>query len=331
MQRGNERSYYPAGSKFDIILLSQDERYLKIAAASLWALAHFGGLGTRSRRGAGNMVVTKIEDKSGVLNGIGLDFILKGNNSDEAAKWLINNFESARHQVVDGKRTMFISEYSNMSLSRFVISNSSFVSWKDALNDVGFIFKKFRDKNKSRIFDTASFGFPIVHRNTRTTVTGKTGNIPFDRRSSPIIFKVIRANNHFYWIVIRLAGELLPEGGIVKAGGDTQKPDYGILDEFWAELKEKGKEHILSMPDTLEHIIGEIRKEVDPQKIILFGSKARGDFHSRSDTDIAVESDKPLSALTLNGAVDVVNLRAADESLRKKIEKEGVVIYERTT
>ena len=140
---------------------------------------------------------------------------------------------------------------------------------------------------------------------------------------------MIKVNNTFYWFVLRIAGEFLPKSGVITAYGDAKKPDYGIIDEFWTELKKKGNPHILSMPATLEHIIGEIKKEANPQRIILFGSKARGDFHNRSDTDIAVESEKQLSGSTLNGALDVVNLKAVDESLRKKIEKEGVIIYER--
>jgi len=121
----------------------------------------------------------------------------------------------------------------------------------------------------------------------------------------------------------------LPEGGIVKAGGDTQKPDYGIIDEFWTELKNKGKEHIFSLPDMLKDIKNELVKEVDPQKIILFGSKARGDFHSHSDTDIAVETEKQLGKVSLPGAIDIVDMKRADEKLKAKIKKEGVVIYER--
>lgn len=326
MQRDKKRPYFPEGSKFKIILTSRDENVLKIASASLWALLYLGGIGTRARRGAGNMVVINLEGEKELFSDTELDFISKGSNAEEIAEWLKNNFESAKKIVNNGK-TMFISEYSNLSFSRFVIANEPFKTWKEALGATG--FKVFRDSNKSRIFDTASFGFPIMHRTSHTTVTGKTGNEPFSRRSSPIIFKLIKFTNHYYWIVIRISGELLPEGGVIKADRNTKKPEYGIIDEFWAELKTIGKEHILSMPDTLTHIIEGIKKECKPQKIIFFGSKARGDFHSRSDTDIAVETEKTLERANLNGAVDLVNLKTADASLKKKIEKEGVVVYER--
>ena len=274
------------------------------------------------------MVVTNLEEGGVTLNDTGLDFIPKGNNAEEIAEWLMKNYNAAK-KLINNNKTVFISEYSNLSFARFVISNTHFNSWKDALGAAG--FKAFRDNNKSRIYETASFGFPVIHRTTPTTVTGKAGGEPYARRSSPIIFKVIKAGNKFYWIVIRLSGEFLPDGGVIKANNTqkTQKPDYGIIDEYWSELKSNGTEYILSMPDSLKDIIGKIRKEYDPQKIILFGSKARGDFHSRSDTDIAVESEKQLPTSTLNGALDMINLKTAEVSLKKIIDKEGVVIYER--
>ncbi len=326
MQRGKERPYFPEGSKFKIILTARDELVLKTAAASLWILVYLGGLGTRARRGAGNIVVNKTDDFDKILADIQLDFIPKGSNAEEVADWLKQNFETV-NRIINGNKTVFISDYSNLSFSRFAISNNQFAAWKDALGAAG--FKAFRDNNKSRIFETASFGFPIIHRTSHTTVTGKTGNEPFARRSSPVIFKVIRVGSYFYWIIIRLSGELLPDDGVIKADRTTQKPDYGIIDEFWAELKKKGKEHILAMPGTLEHIKNELVKQAAPQKIILFGSKARGDFHSRSDTDIAVETELQIGNLSLSGAIDIVDMKRADERLKTKIKKEGVVIYER--
>ncbi len=322
MQKDKKRPYFPDGSKFKIILSSREDQYLKIAAASLWILVYLGGLGTRYRRGAGNVVISNLQDAGEALNSTGLDFIPKGNNAEEVAGWLKHNFEAAKRVIVDHK-TMFASEYSNLSFSRIVIGKSSHNAWENALGEIGTVYKEFRRKTPA--ISKAVLGLPIGG----TKVEGKIGNDSIGRRSSPLIFKVIRTNNKYYWFALRLAGEFLPQGSVILEGRKSQKPDYGIIDEFWAELKGKGNEHILSMPDTLEYLMEGIKKEADPQRIILFGSKARGDFHSRSDTDIAVDTEKQLDRSTLNGALDVVNLKAADESLKKKIEKEGVVIYER--
>ncbi|BCB96578.1 hypothetical protein JZK55_15000 [Dissulfurispira thermophila] len=329
MEGGRERYYSPEENRFKIILTSQDEGILKIASASLWALVYLGAIGTRARRGAGNMAIISVDDADKILDDTGLDFIPKGNNSEEVAKWIRDNCNTAK-AIINKDKTTFVSEYSNLCFSRFVIGNQPFKSWKDALGAAG--FKAFRDKNKSRILETPSFGFPVRHRTNNInniTVTGRVGKDSFSRRSSPIIFKIIKSGSYYYWMVLRLSGEFLPEGGVIKANNNTQKPDYSIIDEFWAELKKRGVEHILSMPDTLMTIIDKLKKDIDPQKIILFGSKARGDFHSRSDTDIAVETDKSLEELLLNGAVDIVDMNRANDELKDKIKKEGVVIYER--
>ncbi|MFZ5996172.1 MAG: type III-B CRISPR module RAMP protein Cmr1 [Nitrospirota bacterium] len=312
----NKRPYFPVGSKFKILLSSRDENVLKIASASLWVLVYLGGLGTRSRRGAGNVSITSLDDPDKILSSAGIDFI----PSEELVGWLRDNFEATK-RLIAAEKSGFVSEYSNMSISRVVISNSAFQDWKKALQEIGGIFKEFRREKK--VINRAVLGLPLK------TVTARAGNDDITRRCSPIIIKLLKAGTDYRWIVLRLAGEFLPEGGVIADGrGASQKPDYGIIDEFWAELKNKGQEHILSMPDTLKAITDKIKKGADPQKIILFGSKARGDFHSRSDTDIAVESDKP-GGLSLNGAIDIVDLKKADDRLKEKINKEGVVIYER--
>lgn len=316
----NKRPYFPVGSKFSIMLSSREISHLETAAASLWALIHLSGVGTRARRGAGKMTITAVNDTERMLTDMKLDFIVKGINSQEVAEWLINNFKLVKQQITD--KTGFTSEYSNVSFSRFVISNSQFSSWKAALKEIGGIYKEFR--REENIIDRAVLGLPLK------TVTARAGSDNIERRSSPLIFNIIKAEGNYYWFILRLAGEFLPQGSVITAGrGASQKPDYGILDEFWNELKNNGTEHILSMPDTLGYIKDELVKQVAPQKIILFGSKARGDFHSRSDTDIAVETDKQLGKLSISGAIDIVDLKKVDEKLRAKINKEGVTIYER--
>lgn len=318
----NKRPYFPTGSRFTITLSSiRDETCLNIAAVSLWAAVYLGGFGTRARRGAGNMTINKLDDPNGILRNAEIDFVPKSDSSEELAGWLKKNFETAKHLITTDK-SGFASEYSNMSFSRFVISNSVFQDWKNALKEIGGIFKEFRREEK--VINRAVLGLPLK------TVSAGVGNDDIARRSSPLIIKLLKTGANYHWFALRFAGEFLSEGGVLTAGRSApQKPDYGIIDEFWAELKNKGTEHILSMPDTLMAITDKLRKDIDPQKIILFGSKARGDFHSRSDTDIAVETEKQLSSSTLNGALDIVNLRTADAAFKEKLKKEGVVIYER--
>ena len=90
------------------------------------------------------------------------------------------------------------------------------------------------------------------------------------------------------------------------------------------------------------HILSEIQsigKKYNIEKIVLFGSRARGDYHDKSDIDLAVyvEADPQKRAhisLDLDDLrtllkVDVVFMKPEmDPVLRANIEREGVVIHE---
>lgn len=75
----------------------------------------------------------------------------------------------------------------------------------------------------------------------------------------------------------------------------------------------------------------------DIQKVILFGSRARGDYKERSDIDLAITGGKgDLFALDVDEGTstllmyDIVNLdRAVQAELLEAIQREGVVIYEK--
>ena len=72
-------------------------------------------------------------------------------------------------------------------------------------------------------------------------------------------------------------------------------------------------------------------------KVILFGSRARGDFHRTSDIDLAVSGGYiPAFALDVDEqtwtllSFDVVNLdRPLPKELVSNIKKDGVVLYEK--
>lgn len=326
-----ERPFIKADSSgFQIILQSHDTNALKQSLASLWCAVYMGGFGARSRRGGGNVVATDVHAIS-KRNDFSLNFVPAGENSQEVANWLTSNFHEAKG-IISGGKNDWISTYSNLSLSRFIICRNCKTTWLEALNEVGTIFKEFRNSHKHDIWGTASFGLPVVHgirTGNRMTVKGSIQKTDMEHRGSPLILKIIRAKNSYYWFVLRLAGEFLPEGGVIKANSATQKPDYRLLDEFWSKVKNKGEEYILSKPQGLHDLTEKIKKAVDPEKIILYGSRARGDFHRHSDTDIAVETNGTIEDIKAAGAVDIVNYRKIDKRLKDKIDKEGILLYER--
>ncbi|HET7578852.1 MAG TPA: nucleotidyltransferase domain-containing protein [Bacillales bacterium] len=97
------------------------------------------------------------------------------------------------------------------------------------------------------------------------------------------------------------------------------------------------------------HLPVKLRKEIielvssytGVEKVILFGSRARGDHDERSNVDLAVEgsclSHKEWVQLSLTLEedldsllfVDVIRLERAPEKLLGSIKKEGRVLYER--
>ena len=90
-----------------------------------------------------------------------------------------------------------------------------------------------------------------------------------------------------------------------------------------------------------EAVLTEIRDLAEKyglERVVLFGSRARGDYKKTSDIDLAatggdvvrfsLDADEETSTLL---SFDVVNLdRAVPEELRESIEKEGIVLYEKT-
>jgi CRISPR-associated protein Cmr1 len=323
------RKYIKPDFQFNIELSAYKEESFNNALASLWTAIYLGGFGTRARRGAGNIIVEAID---GSVNE--LDFVPKGNTTDEVFKWLISNLKQCFLIINNGNPKNFCTKYSNLSFSRIIISNQLFTDWKAALNDIGKIYAEFRTKHKKEIFDTAVFGLPVMYRN-KTKVESKFS----ERRGSPLLIKIFQVSKKFYWAVLRLTGEFLQEDNplaLKKKMNNkweiekTQKPDYKLIDEFWNKLKNKGQEFILSQPKILNDIIEKIKTEYNPDKIILFGSRARGDAHKNADIDIAVKSPKnSISIIDITAHLDIVDFTRADPSLKDKIKREGVTIYER--
>lgn len=81
----------------------------------------------------------------------------------------------------------------------------------------------------------------------------------------------------------------------------------------------------------------QIAQENEIEKVILYGSRARGDFKERSDIDLAfygghssqfiLSVDEETSTLL---EFDVVDLhKPVQQELLESIEREGIVIYEK--
>ncbi|OGQ08239.1 MAG: hypothetical protein A3G32_08865 [Deltaproteobacteria bacterium RIFCSPLOWO2_12_FULL_40_28] len=87
----------------------------------------------------------------------------------------------------------------------------------------------------------------------------------------------------------------------------------------------------------LKQLLDHIVVLAKPKRIILYGSRARGDYSPTSDIDLAIEGGKnwpKLKAyfeeqgLTLL-PIDLVCLEEAEMALKERILKEGCVLYEK--
>jgi CRISPR-associated protein Cmr1 len=218
----NKREFIKAGSRLRLTLIGKDE-FLKHYIASLWALIFLGGVGSRSRRGGGNLTVIDYNPKD-----LGISLIPTG-YFDE---WLVENLKRAKDLVGSSKASC--NEYSNLKNVKLVLSPREFNTWFEALNDIGNRFMNFRVKNRQRVFDTAVFGIPVRHSNGQFV----RAEDDITRRSSPVVIKVVKTpKGKYLWMVLWLCGKFLPNGVKLSFMGRTQEPSFKLIEEFFQELE----------------------------------------------------------------------------------------------
>ena len=95
-----------------------------------------------------------------------------------------------------------------------------------------------------------------------------------------------------------------------------------------------------SLPDAARRLVGRLAADPTVRRIVLFGSRARGDAQPRSDVDLAVEApdasprdwqrllDIVEEADSLL-SVDLVRVEDAADELRARIRAEGITLHER--
>ncbi|MGE0267564.1 MAG: nucleotidyltransferase domain-containing protein [Candidatus Omnitrophota bacterium] len=92
--------------------------------------------------------------------------------------------------------------------------------------------------------------------------------------------------------------------------------------------------------EVINNVLSVLKKRLNPDKIILFGSRAKGISAPGADIDLALEGDRPgISVLQklneeidqVSGlySVDLVFLNDVDVSFKEIIMNTGKVIYER--
>ncbi len=95
-----------------------------------------------------------------------------------------------------------------------------------------------------------------------------------------------------------------------------------------------------SLPDGVTRLVAEIATDPAVDRVVLFGSRAKGTARQRSDVDLAVEApdasirtwsrlqELAEEAETLL-TIDLVRLDTANAEFRDEILREGVTLYAR--
>ncbi len=227
------KSYFKPDGVFNISFYSRDDEALKKSVAAFWCAVNLGGFGARSRRGAGSLTVECVKG-----NTYGLNFIsINCEDRTKLIRWLEENIKVAKEIIEPVNEDC--KGYSNLSKASFIISKERYETWHEALSDIGIIYSNFRYSCKGKI-QSGTFGFPVRHSN-ETITKAKFNDLIIERRSSPLLFKVLKSKDGYYWMALRFAGDLLPKGAKLTLGDESndETPSLELIDKFWDELKAK--------------------------------------------------------------------------------------------
>ncbi|MBC7319734.1 type III-B CRISPR module RAMP protein Cmr1 [bacterium] len=239
------RKYIKPGNVFKINISSFEKQIFDQALASLWLAIYLGGFGTRARRGGGNIVVERvinIHPESSKLS-----FTCNANSRGDLKAWVSENINMIKNIVNQSNGTF---KYSTLKNGKILIFNPK-NSWKDALNFIGEKFKNFRTKYKTKIFETAVFGMPVMYPRFRVRIVPYDNKRLSERWSSPLFMKVIKVENDNYYPIVT---QLSP-GGIDFVGKEIKKENSwniedkerfkaDLLNEFISWLETSNSEEI---------------------------------------------------------------------------------------
>ena len=223
-----EGKYIKPESKFEIKFIFYNDNYIDDVLSAFWLLAHLGNLGSRSRRGAGSFKVNEI-----IKNGIDeIKLKFKTDNVSDIKKFYEDNISEIKQLLKIG--SIINNTHSHILDATIYFSNSTHDNWQSALNEIGEAMMKSRligtGRNAtSRLNDdeSAAFGLPVKHKGY--SILPKD----YKRRASPIVIKIIKRNNQYFWIVIHFAGEFLPyhKRILLKKENNGNKTYYDQVDD----------------------------------------------------------------------------------------------------
>lgn len=259
-----ERSAISTGSSFEVTLSNRaglgpmGDKALRQAYAGLWLLTHLGGLGARPRRGGGSLQVTKVEGEPNDMPSL----IVRANNPAgllaELKDGLTHLRQLAGMDTVTSFNNSSAFDVLHPSVCRVWVVNKTFHLWSEALDEIGKVMQKFRNRLQpdygnvksavqgrqlSQPVQRAAFGLPIVFY--YSSLDGQQGTLEgeeHDRRASPLMVRVTKLANGQYTLVLTMfLAQLLPHGERLKLRREgpparAEAPNLNLIDQFLRQL-----------------------------------------------------------------------------------------------
>ncbi len=256
-----ERHAIQPGTSFELELMlrlgANADRAFEQAYAALWLLTHLGGLGARSRRGAGSLQVIKIYNSLSGLPPMEVQSDTPKGLQEELQQGLKQLREIAGASTTITSPSAF--DVLHPSACKIWVVGKAFGSWKEALDSIGQRMQGFRNRRApdyqnvkdavrgqplTQPVKRAAFGLPIVFY--YRSLGGAKGTLEgehHDRRASPLFIRVTRLANEKYVLVLTLfQAQLLGAKEKLKLkrkGPPTHvnAPDLSLIDDFIQEVR----------------------------------------------------------------------------------------------
>jgi CRISPR-associated protein Cmr1 len=240
-----EKRYFLPNSKFRITFLLKNKNYKDEILKAFWLLVNLGGLGSRSRRGGGNIFATPKNFNTNLIFNI---------QSFEDFITTLNTILPLKNKNKD---------FINLGNFELFVSTKTFTSWEDTLNSIGYKLMNFRNirnpdytlvKNYiqkgfiNKPVERTAFGLPLSfrYRSLRGASALLEGsNKERQRSGSPLFIKVLKLKEGYKYILLFFKKDLLKTGDKVKISTRDKKPKYlnvpslKIINEFLQELENK--------------------------------------------------------------------------------------------
>jgi len=266
-----ERKAFVPRQSFELSILYQSE--IKPVYASLWLFSHLGGLGSRSRRGGGNLQVLRSEPAETISEG--LPTLAVGAKTPEELQkglaqglkllreWAAKSFNGSVDPRFDGLPSFVVL---HPDYCRIWVVNKTFNTWDEALDTLGrkmqsfrkrcgLDYKKVKDAVEGKSegmqqIERAAFGLPIVFYYPSLDLSATLQGSEHDRRASPLAIRLIKLageKEKYALVIMHFINPLLPFGENLKLRYEKNKeeqekimlqPTANIVNNFIGQLRE---------------------------------------------------------------------------------------------